>query len=206
MSTPRRSNPHKPGLFQSPNSSPVHKAAAAYGLCGVYQKLNRVQDQPRFALWLHAAAKSRMSICPIPLKQVFDQSLYWAVSGWDLNLLLEDGASLEELQAFVAGNPNLADLRVVTYALAVRLARENRYDESAQVFESIHAIVRAPRMRQLASLYKEAIGQLSRGRSRAAGSLQTGGIPGRESQPDLLQRCPLGRLPAIRLFDPRIVV
>ncbi len=141
-------------LFQSPGSSTAHKAAAAYGLCGVYQKLKRVQDQLWFALWLFTAGKKQGDL-DYPT-QLYDQSLYWAFSGWDLNLLLEDQASLDQLQTFVAGNPNLPDLRIVNYALAVRLARENRYDESAQVYQSIHAIVRAPRMGQLASLYKEA--------------------------------------------------
>jgi tetratricopeptide (TPR) repeat protein len=138
-----------------PGSSAAHKVAAAYGLCGVYQKLDRVQEQLRFALWLYTANKKNDEYQTNPA-QLFDQSLYWAASGWDLNLLLENEASLDELQAFVAVNPNLPDLRIVNYSIAVRLARENRYDEAAEVYQSIHAIVRAPRMRQLASLYKEA--------------------------------------------------
>jgi hypothetical protein len=82
--------------------------------------------------------------------------VYWAESGWDLNLLLEAEAPIEALQSFVNQNPNLPDIRLVKYSLAVRLARENRYEEAADLYQSIHAVRRAPRMRQLAVLYQEA--------------------------------------------------
>ena len=42
------------------------------------------------------------------------------------------------------------------FRLNVGGARENRYDEAAQIYQSIHAVRRAPRMRQLAALYREA--------------------------------------------------
>ena len=50
----------------------------------------------------------------------------------------------------------LPDIRLVKYSLAVRLTREERYDEAAELYESIHAVRRAPRLRQLATLYREA--------------------------------------------------
>jgi hypothetical protein len=55
----------------------------------------------------------------------------------------------------VERNPGVDDLRVVQYALAVRLTREERYDEAAELYDSIHAIVRGPRTRRLAALYRE---------------------------------------------------
>ncbi len=42
-------------LFHSKRASRGERAAAAYGLCGVYWKTRNVAEQIRFALWLHAA-------------------------------------------------------------------------------------------------------------------------------------------------------
>ncbi len=85
-----------------------------------------------------------------------DLSVYWAGSGWDLNLLLEAEAPIEALQTFLAQYPNSRDVRLVKYALAVRLSREERYDEAAQIYEDIAQPRRAPRLRQLAELDREA--------------------------------------------------
>ncbi|MGB6943433.1 MAG: hypothetical protein WBE37_13620, partial [Bryobacteraceae bacterium] len=78
------------------------------------------------------------------------------VSGWDLNLLLETDASVDQLRSFVSQNPDLRDIRLVKYSLAVRLTRENQYSEAADIYQSIHAVRRAPRIRRLADLYSEA--------------------------------------------------
>jgi hypothetical protein len=142
-------------LFQSPRSSGNQKSAAAYALCGVYQKRQNVIEQLRFALWLHTAVRATNMYLSYP-SGIGDLSVYWAVSGWDLNLLLDAEAPIDALESFVNQNPDLADIRLVKYSLAVRLARENRYEESARIYESINAIRRAPRMRQLAALYNEA--------------------------------------------------
>jgi tetratricopeptide (TPR) repeat protein len=142
-------------LFNSSRSSDNQKAAAAYGLCGVYQKTKNVLEQIHFALWLRRGGPGN------PWDRTYaggieDQSLYFAVSGWDLDLLLDDEASIEEIMAFIDKYPNLPDVRLVKYSLAVRLTRVDRYEQAAQIYASIHAIVRAPRMRQLAALYQEA--------------------------------------------------
>jgi hypothetical protein len=142
-------------LFRSPRASNAQRAAAAYGLCGVYRKIANVPEQLRFALWLHKAAHTEDYDYSMPAG-LADLSVYWAESGWDLNLLLEAEAPIEALQSFVNQNPNLPDIRLVKYSLAVRLARENRYEEAADLYQSIHAVRRAPRMRQLAVLYQEA--------------------------------------------------
>jgi tetratricopeptide (TPR) repeat protein len=142
-------------LFRSPRSSENQRAAAAYGLCGVYQKSKNVAEQLRFALWLHTAVRKNKMYLTHP-SGIGDMSVYWAVSGWDLNMLLDAEAPIEALESFVNRNPNLADIRLVKYSLAVRLTRENRYEEAARIYQSINAIRRAPRMRQLAALYQEA--------------------------------------------------
>ena len=142
-------------LFDSPRASANQKAAAAYGLCGVYQKKNNPVEQIRFALWLQAMVRKNDLFLTYP-GDIRDQSVYWAVSGWDLNLLLDTEAPIDALESFVKKYPNVPDVRLVQYSVAVRLSRENRYDEAAAIYESIHAVRRAPRLRQLAVLYKKA--------------------------------------------------
>jgi hypothetical protein len=81
--------------------------------------------------------------------------VYWAASGWDLDLLLDTEAPTEALVSFLDKYPNVPSVRLVKYSLAVRLTREDRYDEAAELYQSIQAVVRAPRIRQLAALYRE---------------------------------------------------
>jgi hypothetical protein len=142
-------------LFQSPRSSEDQKAAAAYALCGVYQKTKNTVEQIRFALWLHAQVRKK-DMYLSRSGGIADKSVYWAVSGWDLGLLLDAEAPIDKLETFLAKYPDVPEVRVVRYSLAVRLAREERYEESAQIYEAIHAYRRAPRMRQLAALFHEA--------------------------------------------------
>jgi hypothetical protein len=140
-------------LFRSKRASEDQRAAAAYALCGVYRKTNSPLEQLRYSLWLAAKSEGGWQS---PNQGVADMSIYWAPSSWDLNLQLEAETPTEVLRAFVDQNPSLPKIRLVKYALAVRLARENRYQEAADIFELIHAVRRAPRMRQLAALYKDA--------------------------------------------------
>jgi hypothetical protein len=137
-------------LFHSKHASRGQKAAAAYGLCGVYWKTRNVTEQIRFALWLHAADRGGEYLATP--SRLSDLSVYWASSGWDLGMLLETEASVDALLAFAEQNPGLPDIRLVKYAMAVRLAREQRYRESAELYRSIHAYRRAQRMQQLANL------------------------------------------------------
>ena len=143
-------------LFQSSNASADQKAAAAYGLCGVYQKIGHPVEQIRFALWLQNSLPKGGIDYDLGRPAISDQSVYWAVSGWDLGLLLDQEAPTDALEAFVAKYPDLPGVRTVKYSLAVRYARENRYDESAEIYRTIHAVRRAPRMRTLSALYREA--------------------------------------------------
>ena len=81
-------------LFRSSHSSENQKAAAAYGLCGVYQKRKNVAAQIRFALWLHSRVREGNMYLTYP-GGVADMTVYWAVSGWDLSLLLDAEAPIE---------------------------------------------------------------------------------------------------------------
>jgi hypothetical protein len=143
-------------LYHSKRASEAQRAAAAYGLCGVYWKTGNVPGQIRFALWLHSA--DPRGEYANPPTGVSDLSVYWASSGWDLGLILEGGAPVEVLRTFVEENSGLPDIRLVQYALAVRLAREERYRESAELYRLIHANRRAQRMQQLANLSQAADG------------------------------------------------
>jgi hypothetical protein len=134
-------------LFQSPRSSEDQKAAAAYALCGVYLKTKNTVE--------HTAVHKKEMYLTYP-GGVADKLVYWAVSGWDLGLLLDAESPIEKLESFLEKYPDVPDVRIVRYSLAVRLAREERYEESAQIYEAIHAYRRAPRMRHLAALFHEA--------------------------------------------------
>jgi len=142
-------------LFHSPRASLDQKFAAAYGLCGVYWKTGNVTEQLRFALWLHTEDRTAQRYTDTA--NLADLSVYWASSGWDLGMLLEAEAPIDILARFVQENPDLPDIRLVKYSLAVRLTRENRYQEAADIYESIHAPRRASRIRKLAALYQETV-------------------------------------------------
>jgi hypothetical protein len=135
-------------MFRTSKPTGSNKAAAAYGLCGVYQKTGNRLEQLRFALWLNEAVQTRGMELSYP-SLIEDQSVYWAVSGWDLGLLLDHEAPIEALRSF-AGVP------LVKYSLAVRLARENQYEEAAQLYKAIGVHHRAARMERLALLYRDA--------------------------------------------------
>ena len=141
-------------LYQSNSASFRQKAAAAYALCGVYFKTGNQMEQLRYALALRSFADRDADFYPVPT-QISEGSIYLAVSGWDLNLILEFGASIDVLRQFINENPAATGIRTVKYSLAVRLARENQYPEAAALYESIGAYRRAARMRRLAALDRE---------------------------------------------------
>jgi hypothetical protein len=142
-------------LFTSPAANDDFKAAAAYGLCGVYQKIGNPVEQIHFALWLDTANKNTDQFLTVP-SGLADRSIYWAISGWDLSLLLDAEAPTSALEQFIERYPNQPDIRLVKYSLAVRLTREERYEEAAQLYESIRAVRRAPRLRKLTELARAA--------------------------------------------------
>jgi hypothetical protein len=143
-------------LFRSARASASERAAAAYGLCGVYRKTRRTLDQIRMALWLrHQARGHNLGYLPGP-STIQTQTVYWAVSGWDVALLLDAEAPAEVLREYIDRYPRDPQLRLVRYALAVRLAREDQYFEAAELYTAVGANRRAARMRRLAELYSAA--------------------------------------------------
>lgn len=140
-------------LFASRRASKDQKAAAAYGLCGVYFKTRNVAERLRYSIWLYSGTRDHGWGEPT---HIGDLSIYWAVSGWDLNLLVETEAPVEALEAFIRENPDAAGLRFIQYSLAVRLTRLHRYAEAHRIYAAIHANRRAPRLRDLAKLHSAA--------------------------------------------------
>lgn len=138
-------------IWNSRQASENQHAAAAYGLCGVYMKLGNRVEQLRFALLLRGVRRD----FGYDFARVEDQSIYFASSGFDLAMLLDAEASIEDIQALLAKYPTIREARLVRYSLGVRLARENRYTEAVEVFDSIPAPLRAGRMRQVAGLYAD---------------------------------------------------
>lgn len=106
-------------------------------------------------MWLYAENHTPQHY--VDVANIADLSVYLAFSGWDLGMLLDAEAPIETLAQFIKDNPDLPDIRLVKYSLAVRLTRENRYQEAADIYESIHAPRRATRIRQLAALYQETV-------------------------------------------------
>jgi hypothetical protein len=63
---------------------------------------------------------------------------------------------MESIRTFLDKYPGAGGVSAVRYALAVRLARENRYAEAAELYAQVGAANRAGRMRKLDVLYREA--------------------------------------------------
>jgi tetratricopeptide (TPR) repeat protein len=123
----------------------------------VYQKTRHAVEQIHFALWLHAVVRKNDMYLSYP-GGIEDQSVYFAVSGWDLDMLLDAEAPIEALESFLSQYPDVPEVRLVRYSLAVRLARQDRYKEAAEIYQRINASRRTARMRQLAALYQAANG------------------------------------------------
>ncbi len=141
-------------MYDSRRTGADERAAAAYGLCGVYRKTGNAVQQLRFAFALRSMKTPEERYLTYG-GTIGDKTVYWAFSGWDLSMLLDAEASDETLREFIATYPHVPEIRLVQYSLAVRLARKNEYEEAARIFESINAPRRAQRMRQLATLYED---------------------------------------------------
>jgi hypothetical protein len=156
------------GVIESTDATPRETRAAARGLIGVYQKLGRPVDQLR-AAFLYESAGTEDSAVP------YEIDLFASTHDWewllDTPYLLDIQLTDEELREYLSRhgneakrikypsyqNRNRTAYETVQYALAVRLARYEKYDESARVYEEILAKPRATRMRSLLELYGKTV-------------------------------------------------
>ena len=147
--------------------------AAAQGLVGVYQKLGRRLDQ------LHAAFLSESEAQKVSFETLpgdshsgdrFDYGFqyYWPAGGWclDLSYLLDIQLTDEELLGYLKryakparaillqnGKRRRTAYEMVEYALAVRYAREERFQEAADILTRLQSWPRAKRMQEIALLH-----------------------------------------------------
>jgi len=151
-------------MYRSANADSRDRNAAAQALTGVYQKLGRGVDQ------LHASIMAERYTGETDENEqgVFS---YWPADGivFDLSYLLDVQLTDEELREYlslhqVPENPPVkGDLAVkravdkVRYALAVRYARKERYDEAARLYEMVGHRIRTKRMREISELYSKTI-------------------------------------------------
>lgn len=104
-------------LFASPRASRPQKAAAAYALCGIHRKLGNPVQQIRHALWLRSNVRGDDGEFTAGAA-IDDLSVYWAMSGWDLGLILDVEAPIDGLRTFIREYPKVGEIRLVKYALA----------------------------------------------------------------------------------------
>jgi hypothetical protein len=153
-------------MIHSRETNPRELRAAARGLIGVYQKLRRGVDQLHAAFLYEKAGTqdpgepSRLDQFALDLPAAWDSLL-------DLPYLLDVQLTDDELKEYLVRygkeargirySPHYRRARTafdaVEYALAVRLARQERYAESAEIYERLNAWPRAGRMRILAALF-----------------------------------------------------
>ncbi|MBI3801159.1 MAG: hypothetical protein HY268_29835 [Deltaproteobacteria bacterium] len=157
-------------MYHSPQADERDHVAAAQALIGVYQKLGRPVDQ------LHAAFLYYPSHSSYPYME--NQFVAWPYTGWllDLPYLLDIQLTAEELDAYLRRyrqssgpifatrllSPTTGQRRtrsaaeIVEYALEVRYARQEKYQEDAALYQKLGSWPRAQRMGKLAQLYAEA--------------------------------------------------
>ncbi len=135
-------------IVNSPGASEGRKADAAYGLIGVYRKLSNPIEEIRFGLVFRANTQA------VTDEEIPDVA--WPPNAFDLELLLDAEAPVPALQGFVSKYGSQEGADVVKYAFAVRLARLDRYTESAKLFELTAAKERTMRMLEMARLYRQA--------------------------------------------------
>ncbi|MBS1875457.1 MAG: hypothetical protein JSU00_19750 [Acidobacteria bacterium] len=140
-------------MFRASGTPTHERLAAAYGLCGVYQKIAQPAEQIRYALWLRASNVKEHRYL-LRSGGIEAKTVYWALSGWDLNMLLEL-EPVETLRAFLEKYGGAPESNLVRYSLAVRLARDGQYEEAGRIYESLQVPKRVARMRRLAELSKD---------------------------------------------------
>lgn len=166
-------------IVNAPGATIYHRGKAAMALIGVYSKLHRPLDQLDAALqWrqirnrykqaeeeiYQAAIKGNHEARVQKIRKrygldeaggdVLNPLLPFTYSAFDLSLLLDMELTTEQLQRYWNAHPDSDAM--VPYSLAVRLAREEKYDRAAELYAKAGAGIRQKRMLELQTLYAAA--------------------------------------------------
>jgi hypothetical protein len=146
-------------VVQSKDAKPHELRVASQGLIGVYQKLGRHVDQ-LYAAFLYEKVGDAVSSMDFPKDE-------WLL---DVPYLLDVQLTDDELKEYLDRYGKEAKqikypsyhtryrtaFDAVEYALAVRFARQERYEESAEIYKQLSAQPRFRHMQTLIDLYKNA--------------------------------------------------
>jgi hypothetical protein len=154
-------------IVHSKASSPNELRAATQALIGVYQKLGRHVDQLH-AAFLYEKVGDAVSSEPNGLEQyaVYLPSNEWLLdTPYLLDVQLTDDDLKEYLKSYGKEAGRIKYLsyhtrsrtagEAVEYELAVRLARQEKYEEAAEIYKRINAWPRYKRMQELNDLYNK---------------------------------------------------
>lgn len=153
-------------MLRNPSATAADRCTAAQGLLGVYFKTGRPVDA------LHAAfiQESQPLEDRAALEDIRSPRIQWQFYGLNLDLpyLLDAMLTESHLREYLRKYPKpvgppimvgkydrrleFSAPQIVRYALAVRLARQEEYPESARIYEDLGMQVRSGRMRHLAEL------------------------------------------------------
>ena len=164
-------------IINSKAATGREKNAAAQGLLGVYQKKGRGTDQLHAAFVYNQIENMDMRAENLTEGGGYKDEIpyigftYWPLGGWlfDLPYLLDVQLTDDELlnyidrYAKVSRQINIETLRrkrtayeMTKYALAVRYARQEKYQKAFEIYEQLGARPRAKRMKELIKLYDDA--------------------------------------------------
>jgi hypothetical protein len=155
-------------IVQSKAATPRELRAATRGLLGVYQKLGRSVDQLH-AAFLYEKVGDATASEPYGLDQY---TMYLPAWEWLLDVpylldveltddqlreyLVRYGAQARQIKYPPYHSRNRTASDAVEYALAVRLARQEKYNEAAEIYRRLNARPRATRMELLADMHASA--------------------------------------------------
>jgi hypothetical protein len=161
-------------MLKAPNASLLRQGKAAMALIGVYEQLHRPLDELDVALKLlqirsrhdqivDAIEKaSEKNLENLPERYLPDEQFDYYVSeldplmpftdlAFDLSILLDSKLTVEQLQQYWDAHPQSDPL--VPYSLAVRYARQEKFDRAARLYAQAGAKIRHKRMLELQTLY-----------------------------------------------------
>jgi hypothetical protein len=149
-------------MLKAPNASLLRQGKASMALMGVYERLHRPLDELDVALkWRQIRRRHKDAqagdLMDEPSHNYVIESdplMPFADYALDLSILLDSELTVEQLQQYWDAHPD-SD-RLIPYSLAVRYARQEKYDRAARLYAQAGANERHRRMLELQTLYAAA--------------------------------------------------